>query len=276
MWVWERSDGTSLGNNILSRPNCAAAAARVTLDARRLAPEITAVANSIQGSPVSIYYSNTSRILQLDFLEKWDSAYDIARYTGYPVHFVTDSALSAGLDPKRVRVLIVPEYIYTTDELYGKIIDFVRRGGRVAAMGRCFIMNEKDRTRNTAGWEKLACGAKSNPAGNCVRLLPASAKTTPQQNFALLHRIIYKDIKIPRPELEITDTGGKPVPGVEYRSAEYGGKHAAYIFNSLDRPVTLRLSAGNRKWRDTKDLIEGRPVTQKLNLEPMDIVLFTF
>jgi hypothetical protein len=275
MWVWERSDDPSLGNNILSRPNCVAATARATLDVRRLAPYVTAIANSIQDSPVSIYYSQTTRILQHDFLEKWEVAYDLARYTGYPVHFVTDSALAAGLDPRRVRMLIVPEYIFTTDELYVMINDFIKRGGHVAAIGNCFKMNERERARSTIEWEKLFCDSKQ-PKKNCVAILPAAAKTTPEENLALLLRAAYKDIGTPQPELQVTDTVGKPVFGVEFRSAKYKGKNVAYIFNSLDHAVTVRLGAKNRKWHETKDLISSRPIARKLVLDPMDIVLFTF
>ncbi len=276
IWVWERGDGPTLGNNILSRPNCTAAAAKTTLDVRRLAPYITAVANSIKDSPVSIYYSKTARILQLDFLEKWNSAYELALYTGYPAHFVVDSDVAAGLDPKKTPVLIVPEYIYTTDELYRKIIEYIGRGGRVAAIGECFRMNERGRNRVVDQWAAARCGSGPKNYKGCAEILPTSAKTTPEANFQLLNGFLFSSVKIPHPDLVVGDLKGKPVIGVEYRSVRFKKKHVGYVFNSLDHPVTVRLAPVSGRWRDTVDMIENRPVKKEMKLEPMDIILFEF
>lgn len=277
IWVWERGDGVSLGNNILSRPNCAAAAARTTLDVRRLAPETTALANA--QPPIHIYYSQASRAMQFDFLEKWNPAYELALYQGRPVRMVTDSMVEAGLDPAKVPVLIIPEYIFTTNEIYAKLTDYVRRGGRAVAFGRPFVMNQYDKRRKTDDWNGLACGNTGNtaaPGAGCVAPLPTFDRENADRDFRAMHELLYGILSVPQPELLVADAEGRPVLGVEYRSAAYGGGRLAYVFNTLDREITVNLKTGAGPIAHARDLINGREVAPSIILAPMELAIFKF
>ncbi|MEW6200453.1 MAG: beta-galactosidase [bacterium] len=276
IWVWERSDDTSLGNNILSRPNCVYAATRTTLDVRRLAPYVTALANAITASPIALYYSQTTRILQMNIIDKWNAAYELALYHGHPVRMVTDSTVMAGLDPQKVRTLIIPEFIYTTDELYGQLVDFVKRGGHVVTLGQCFRMTPQNIPRDTSTWEQLKCGSVRGYDAGCVEILSYPDSSVRRQSFLKLHSLMMDGFGVPRPEIELMDADGEPILGVEYRSTFYNGKRIAYIFNALDRPVALRLRTRDGSWATTRDLINGREITQNLELAPLEIVLFIF
>jgi hypothetical protein len=269
IWVWERNDSESLGNNILSRPNCVAAATRTTLDVRRLASEVTALANN--SSPIAIYYSQTSRVFQSDFRDKWLNAYELALYNGFPVRIVTDSAIRDGNIPRDIRLLIIPEYVYTTDALYTHIIDYIRRGGRVIALGRVFRMNQIDRKRDTADWTRLEC---ASARAGCVEMIGPVTDKTRDRLFAKLHRRI-RDLA-PSPDLDVTYADGAPVRGVEYRSARLQSRRIAYIVNALDHPVVLNLRTRGKAILTTSDLINRRIVASRLTLAPMEIVLFRF
>jgi hypothetical protein len=275
IWVWERSDGPSLGNNILSRPNCAAAAARTTLDVRRLAPWITALANA--DSPVYIYYSQAARVMQFDFLEKWNPAYEFALYSGWPVKFVTDRMLAAGIDPEKVKTLIVPEYLYTTDALYAKLIDFAQRGGRVVEFGNCFRLDERGKPRGSAEWAEFESVANPQPGQGAVAKLPSFDRISAERDFNMMSDILSLTFGVQNPALLVTDPLGHPVLGVEYRSAVLKGKRIGYVFNALDHPVTVNLtSTADGGWTPAHDLIDGGGVPERLDLAPMQNLLFEF
>lgn len=276
MWVWERGDTPSFGNDVLTRPNCAAAVARVTLDMRRLAPYITALSNSTAVSPLAVYYSQSTRALELDFLDRWDPAYEIAVYQGWPVRMIPDSAVDAGLDPKRIPVLFIPEYIYTTDALNAKLIEYVRSGGRVVTMGSVFRINEFEKQRSTTEWAALSCDKPTDLSTGCVETLSSAGKTSTDLNFALLHNVLYNRFGVPRPLLRITDPDGAPVLGVEYRSVRFGNKRLAYVLNSLDHAANVRLVPTSGKWQDTIDLATGKKVKSSMRMEAYDLLLFFF
>lgn len=273
IWVWERSDGQSLGNNILSRPNCVAAATRATLDMRRLAGELNALQNA--PSPIAVYYSQTARTLQMNFGEKWDQIYDLTLYQGRPVRMITDRMLAAGLDPKRTPVLTIPEYIYATDDAYGKLIDYVRRGGHIIAMSRVFRMNETGRTRDTKEWDSLSCGESPKAGDKCIAILQPYRPEGRSEAFGRLHMLLTVWAQAPQPSLFVTGENGSPVFGVEYRSVDMGRERLGFVFNALDKPVVVKLSAGG-KWRATRDLIDGGTVGATMKMQPMDLVMIKY
>ena len=76
--------------------------------------------------------------------------------------------------------------------------------------------------------------------------------------------------------LTVTGKNGRHLLGVEYRHTNLNGKRLAYIVNVLDHPVELRLRDQDGPLKKTTDLISGGPVTAKLNLKSMGIVMFLF
>ncbi|HOO57164.1 MAG TPA: beta-galactosidase [bacterium] len=274
IWVWERSDNASLGNNILSRPNCAAAAARATLDARRLAREITAISNA--EPKLGIYLSRTVRGLQIDFVERWKPAYEIALYQGRRLRFITDRTLE-NLDPATLGALIIPEYLFTSNEMYRRIVEYVRRGGNVIAIGDLFGMNERGRQRKDGRWAELECGAVRGPDDGCVRVIKPF-DSAEERDGALLEMsaAIEEEFKVEKPLLIITGESGRPVRGVEYRSAEFEGGGIGYVFNATAESVTLKLRTADGGEVESEDLLGRKKIGGTLRLAPLELVMFRF
>ncbi len=254
IWVWERSNdyvGDTAGS-ILHRPDCVEAVGRCALDLNRLAPEVAALQNLAPA--VTLLWSPSSEVLGSDHDHHLGLVYEAANFLGQPLGFVTEEKLAAyartGVVPRPLastRVLILPQVTHLPDEARSGLDKLRAAGVRVVVYGDAPTKNDYNQLREAGGFETLPKAADSDKL------------------FALLTEK-SRDWQLPS-ALQLVDTSGKPVFGVEIRSAPYGDGLVASVCNHLREPQTITLTGVVNK--TLTDLITGKRLGATFLAEPM-------
>lgn len=234
LWVWQRAfDHTSdLEGSVIHRPDAAEAVGRCALDLMRLADEMTA----LQREPpqVVLYWSQSSVILGEAHLQAVSQCYENAAFLGVPLGFVTDRQLErygaggtvpAALAGGAARVLLVPEAGHVSDAALAGLARAASGGVRVVRAGPCFGADEYGAARQSvpAIGEELP-GYGSRGRDGFARFCAAAA------GWSL------------SPVLAATAPDGRPVYGVETRSARLpGGRLVASLCNHTREPAAVVL-----------------------------------
>lgn len=253
LWIWERcNDAVSdSAGSILHRPDCVEAVGRCALDLNRLAHEVAAIQNL--APTVALLWSPSSMVLGGSHDHHLGLAYEAANFLGQPLGFVTEERLAAfargGAAPRPLdtaKVLLLPQVTHLPDEARAGLARLRAAGVRLVTVGAA-------PERNDYGQPRAAEGVEALPA-----------QTDSAALFALFEaRAAAWGLP---PVVRAADTAGRPVFGVETRSAPYGGGTVMSICNHLREPRTVALAgvAG-----PLADLISGKALGAAFTAEPM-------
>ena len=136
IWLWERAeDGDETFNGSISyRPDCVTEVGRTSLDANRLAYEITALQQSEE--EVGIIYSAEARVASRAFMNACFNSYLATVYNGKKVKFITDETID-NIDG--CKVIIVPFAKALPETMKNRIKEFSYNGGKVVIVGESCI-----------------------------------------------------------------------------------------------------------------------------------------
>jgi len=254
IWVWERCNdyvGDAAGS-ILHRPDCVEAVGRCGLDLNRLSHEVAAIQNL---SPsVVLLWSASSAVLGNDHEPSLADVYEAANFLGQPLGFATEEKLAAfartGVAPRPLdsaKVLILPQVTHLPDDARGGLEKLRAEGVRIVAYGETPAENDYNQPRDAAGFETLP---KSADSAALFESLAARAEAW----------------GLP-PALRVVGAPGRPVFGVEIRSARWGDGWVASVCNHLreSRTVTLTGADGTA----LKEMISGKPLGTTFTADPM-------
>ncbi len=258
LWVWERCNdavGDTAGS-ILHRPDCVEAVGRCALDLSRLAGEVAALQNL--APTVTLLWSPSSVVLGSDHEYQLGLAYEAANFLGQPLGFATEAKLAefarTGVAPRPLastKVLILPQVTHLPDDAREGLDRLRAAGVRVVLIGDTPALNDYNQLRAVGTFETL-------PKADDSAALFAQ----------LTERAGAWDLP---PVLRVVDAAGRPVFGVEIRSAPYAGGHVASVCNHLrvPNPVTLAGVEG----KPATDLITGKKLGAVFTAEPMTPLL---
>ncbi len=144
IWVWERNESRTLGNNILTRPNCVEAAAKVSLDINRLSEYVHKLQQA--STEVAILYSHSAAAWP-EYLSEVRRAFEAAYCQGVPLRFVTeDQILSGALASSKI--LLAPAVTHISEPVFQHIKEYVDQGGILFASGQTGAFDEYSKTRD--------------------------------------------------------------------------------------------------------------------------------
>lgn len=244
-WVWERTfDPTSdFAGSIMHRPACTEALGQTALDLMRLSPEVTAL-QSLK-PPVVILWSQASVVYGDEHLGALGRLFQGMNFSGVRLGFVTERQLKeyaeSGETPlslQGAKVVVVPRVTHTPDSALAGLKRFIESGGNVVQVGECFTRDEYDRERGASTIGELAD-------------LPLSSEAV--HDWAQTR---FRDWGISRDALLLSPADDRPAWGVEYVTAEVGGRRVVNIANYRSDPVKVRLVV-NGQPRGGVDLISG-------------------
>ncbi|NLF99998.1 MAG: hypothetical protein GX565_07595 [Lentisphaerae bacterium] len=254
IWVWERcnDDVSDLAGSILQRPDCVEAVGRCGLDLNRLAYEIAALQNL--APEVVLLWSRSSMVLGSDHKHVLDDTYEAANFLGRPLGFASEQkleeAVRTGVLPRPLdtaKVLLLPQATHLSDAAREGIEKLRAAGVRVVAIGALPERNDANQAKGIQNLENLA---KPRDARALFTLLTSRAAAW----------------GLP-PAPQVTDAAGRPLFGVEIRSAPYQGGVVASVCNHLREPQFISLAglpAGSRI-----ELVTGRTLDDTVTAEPM-------
>ena len=140
--------GRSLPDGIATLRGC--------LDARRLAGAIVEFPKAVpqaailysRASLIQRYPGITTRGVDNPFTLELQKCYRAGTVLDTPMGFVTSRQLREGLVRRELKVILVPGAYFTAEAVFGKILDFARRGGTVVILPTSFVADEYNRRRD--------------------------------------------------------------------------------------------------------------------------------
>jgi len=252
-WVWERGQSGDLAENILTRVNCVRAFGRVALDLQRLAPEVHALSRT--PADMAILYAYSSLLPSKDYVDEARAAFEGAYFSGVTTDFITERQITSGR-LGRYKLVVVPQASHTPDAVVKALNRYIRNGGIVLTVGRCFTHDEYGRPR--------AQGLVQSGRGRLVCYLePLSAHA-------------YRDILdhlldqggTTRP-VHVEGAHGEPVWGVNVRAAQSKGCLLVNLLNlsKEQRQVRLVTKAASKQ---AINLMNGAEVEFPFTLAPLE------
>jgi hypothetical protein len=250
MWVWERTfdQRSDFAGSIMHRPECADAHGRVALDLMRLAPEVTA----FQQSParIAVLYSIASLVYGGQESERQlHRAYRALNFLGEKLDFITEPQLATG-KASQYQVIIAPGITHLPQEALRRLAEF---DGLVLTAGDgCLGKDDLDRASTFAPPKRTVALSSANDRDLRDEIVKALDGT-------LTRTVIARD----------ADTGAEAW-GVEYQTAKTDRGLLVSLVNYTQKPLRVRVEGlkGN-----AIDLFTGQPVSQPLDLQPLDPVL---
>lgn len=255
-WWWGRNKegvpffGELLGG-LLTQPHLLESWGHTVLELRRLTDFIVLFPQLER--KVRILYSEPSAIQETKIYPlKMRDAYEALYFLDYPVGFVTEQMIREG-KLTDCSLLVIPEAKYVCEDVVTKIREYQQQGKRLVVIGReALKYDEYGKERKTADFIK----EDSYLTGS-----------TPEDYAPQLDRML-DEVGIQR-SVRIVGKDGKPVWGVELRTALHKNKHIVYLINLTRQPVEVELKAKDGV-RRSRDLIADKPIKLKgpLILEP--------
>ena len=249
LWWWGRSPegtprfGEFLGG-LLTQPQLLEVWGHTVLELRRLTDTI-ALFPQLERR-VRIFYSEPSAIHDPKaYPLQVRDAYEALYFLDYPVGFVTERMIREG-KLADCALLVIPAAKHVPEDVVARIREYHQRGGRLAVIGN----------------ESLRCdeyGNERTPPDFLKEDLHL-AGSTPEEYAPQLDKLL-DEAGIQRP-VRVVGKDGKPVWGVELRTAQKGRKHVVYLINVNKQAVEIMLQAKNAIGR-VRDLVTGKPMTLK-------------
>ena len=258
IWVWERCNDyvSDSSGSILHRPDCVEAVGRCGLDLNRLSHEVAAIQNL---SPtVVLLWSPSTVVLGHDHEHTLAEVYEAANFLGQPLGFATEDKLEqlarTGLAPRPLdtaKVLFLPQVTHLPDAARTGLDKLRSAGVRIVAIGDGPTQNDYRQPREIGTVETLP---KTSDSESLFRLL--------------LEKSAEWGLQEP---LRPVDDSGRPLFGVEIRSAAFGQGRVASICNHLRTGCKVRLAGADGK--AVTELITGKVLGKEFVVEPMTPLL---
>ena len=250
-WCWHPKDSfTSALSKAASMYHCA----RETYNIQRLMKEVMAF-NRFPRSPFVFLYPNPVIPRCHPYFKAHDAVSYAIREMGYTIDYVTEKRVAAGR-LRDYRIVVLPRADYISDATYGKVVEFVRNGGRALLIGQ-------PPSHDWAGKERDISFLMAAGRGRVYRLtqLPASkGKTASRESIsaaaAFLEQVIAREL----PPLPVM------VRGCENRIVkwkEHGNVQTwlAFVANEGRTTELVLRPEYTRKVKGCTDLITGEPIT---------------
>ncbi|MGA2499877.1 MAG: beta-galactosidase [Tepidisphaeraceae bacterium] len=255
IWVWERTfdPRSDVAGSIMHRPACAQAVGVVNCDLNRAALEMTAIQQArpqallLQSVSASVWdggnYSNCVQTL-----------YTALSFTGLTLGFVTERQLESGVIPD-APVIFVPGVVHLSQAALAGLKKFK---GRVVLVGGPEVLTQDE--YGHAGLPRME--AEAIP----FRHVATSARDLREQ---ILSRLSAWNL---RPAVEVRGADGRPVWGVEWRSAETLEGAVVNLCNYRKQPATVALFRAGRPVA-ARDVLSGTTVEGVFNLGSLEVRL---
>lgn len=252
IWVWERTFDKKhdFAGSIMHRPACAEAVGIVNHDLNRAAKEITA----LQQVPVqALILNNTTGLTYGADTIRMLRMYAALISCGINVGFITERQLEEGQMPNTALVCVP-----AADQISNAAFSTLQK-----YKGHIIILGDKPFAYDEYG--------KDRPQKLAVDCIPFDDENTTIRELTEAVRSRLNSWNI-RPQFELVEAEGKPLVGVEWRSAEVDGETVVNICNYLSTPVSVKLTS---KGKDISavDVLSGSPVSGIMELQPMEVRL---
>ena len=254
IWLWERCNDyvSDASGSILHRPDCVEAVGRCGLDLNRLSHEVAAIQNLAPS--VVLLWSPSSVVLGKNHEHNLGDVYEAATFLGQPLGFATEEKLATlahtGVAPRPLdtaKVLILPQVTHLPDAARAGLDKLRAAGVKIAVYGGVPTRNDYNQPRDLSGYETLPA------AGDTAALFAGLNERAASWGLP--------------PAFQAVDVAGRPVFGVEVRSAPFGTGFVASVCNHLREPRTITLSG--TAGRTPTDLISGKNLDAAFIAEPM-------
>jgi hypothetical protein len=255
-WVWERAQGGDLAENILTRANCVHALGRVALDLQRLAPAVHALSQT--PAQLAILYAYSSLWPSKEYADEAHAAFEGAYFTGAVLDFVTERQIESGRLAD-YKVVVVPRASHAPDTVIQGLNDYLRGGGTVMTVGRCFTHDEYGRPRPQ--------GLVASGRG---RLVPYPDSLSARAYREILDRLLDQAEAV-RP-VRVEGLHGEPIWGVNVRAVKANGRLLVNLLNLSREPQPVQLVPKPSAQR-ARNLIDGEEAGFPLTLRPLEPVL---
>lgn len=283
MWYWGRHNDAIItfeAPHLLCHPQVLEALCRTSFDLRRLSKEVIKFPRLERKA--RILFSESSYIQEIgNYIKNLTKAYEGLYFLDYPVGFLTENQIGAG-DLEHCLLLVIPDAKYVKKETFQAIESFVKKGGKVAVIGKDALrFDEYGKKRET---------------GPLLAKCEMIKGTSPREYAVELDRLMDA-VGIKRP-VRLEDKAGKRVWGVESRTAiTESGHKLVYLINLNADPVTVDLKLNDSEGGidyiqelitntkitlplpdptlvdPTQFLGESRSKLSGISLEPMDVML---
>ncbi|MBI2924713.1 MAG: beta-galactosidase [Verrucomicrobia bacterium] len=255
-WVWERGQGGDLAENILTRANCVRAFGRVALDLQRLSPKVHALSQARADLAVLCAYS--SLLPSKDYVDEARAAFEGAYFTGAITDFVSERQIESG-KLARYKLVVVPRASHAPDAVVKALNEYLRNGGTVMTVGRCFTHDEYGRDRQQA-----------LVASGLGRVVNYPEPLTARAYREILDRLLDQ-AGAARP-VRIEGAHGEPVWGVNVRAVEQSGRLLVNLLNLSREPRQVRLLTKPAAAR-ALNLTNGTEIEFPFTLVPLEPAL---
>jgi hypothetical protein len=252
-WVWERTDDpkSDAAGSILHRPEHIYEHGRSTFDLNRLSKEVTALQNGPR--QVALLYSVASIVNQPRYVDTLKAAYTALNFAGVHIGYRSEGQIAAG-KMADTKVLIVPAATHVPAEVVEGLAKWQASGGKIVVIGKGCLANdpygrpiaEVSKLETMSIADELRGAALRDPL---VKVLDGAGV---------------------KPLAVVTDLAGKPVWGVEYRTATYDDKVLVNIVNLTRKALDLQINGGKDKWTNLRT---ERWMTRQFRLPPQQPTL---
>ena len=270
-WIWgyQYPVGNQVWGNLMYRPAAMYRIEQASLDANRLAPEITSMAK--ETTDVGILYSNASMWGDITAMPACYRAYETLIYSGKNTKFVVDSRKES---MHNYKMMIVPNAKYVKADVLEELKKYIQNGGKVLIIGKDSLKkNEKNIENDT---ETVKYIYDNSEVIDFEGKRDAIVYPTVEE----LTEIINKDLEaLSLKYAEVIDAEtGEPTEKVEFDLGVCDGK---VIFNLCnfgeDRKVKVKLNgeiiSKAKELRSMKDvgesieLIYNKPITLEIETD---------
>lgn len=245
LWTYSRPSDTL--DTVLGRPDCMYEAAKT---AWQLRDNTDILYKMLDKAPkIALLYSQSSRIYSpREYSQSLYSAYQYAVSTGAKAGFVTDEDISK---LERYQVLILPNTSYITSEALNGIRSFIQNGGTAIRLGECFKGDEHK--------QNLDSDAVSYIVQNSIQ----SNDLIAELNNAVPSKV------------QLTDTNGNPVAGLDMQYSVKAGRVYVNICNITNNPINFNLSYNGEAITSAISELENSEITSFI-AEPTVPMLLSF
>lgn len=264
-WVWEHNTSPTVGDSMLTRPQCVEAAGRINLDMNRLATYVHKFPKI--PSKVRLLFSQASIAGDEAYLTAMKKAYEGLYFLGHPIRFITDRQLSANV-PADDLILIAPNTRRIEEAVYENTLRWVRAGGWLVASEDAFSTDEYGRPRDRSPLIAPNNSGLRNVGKGKVWYLPANNTGT---DYRVLLNDLLDAVNAARP-LRVTDELGQPISGIHHLSYVENDRIIAHLINVADDERTIRLNTPG-KITGVTDLFDNTPQETLIELPPLTPLL---
>jgi hypothetical protein len=247
-WVWERGDGPSLGDCMITRANCTHALGTVGLDLLRFSEQVVML-QQIQPE-IALLVVPASIPFTEDYLDAMKLAFEGLQFLGAPIGFVTENQAGRG-ELERYKAVFVPRAMRVPDHLVDKIESYVARGGILVVAGDSFAADEYGHVRVRP------------------RFLPPGKEL--DMDGIVAHgdgTVIYRPDRMSMQAYQLLGEALMVDLGVQHRSIPFKGGYLLNLVSYRRHEIPVRIIASKRI-RQVTNLFDGSRTGDFLELVPL-------